>query len=87
MFLGICPFHWPILVHSIMILCIAGVSFNFFFLVFLGPHLAPCGNFQARGQIGAIAADLPHSSRQCQILNPLSEESTLSVALKRQWEL
>ena len=31
------------------------------------------GSFQARGQIGAVAAGLHHSSQQCQILNPLSE--------------
>ena len=48
---------------------------------------AACGRPQARGQIGAVAAGLPHShsnapsepvwdlhhnSQQCQILNPLS---------------
>ena len=60
----------------------------FFFLVFLGLHLQQIyGHSQARGRIGAAAAglchshsnarsshvcDLNHSSRQCQILNPLS---------------
>ena len=31
------------------------------------------GGSQARGQIGVAAADLHHSSQQCQILNLLSE--------------
>ena len=31
------------------------------------------GGFQARSQIRAVAADLHHSSQQCQILNPLSK--------------
>ena len=31
------------------------------------------GSSQARGLIGAVVADLHHSSRQCQILNPLSK--------------
>ena len=31
------------------------------------------GGFQARGRIGAAATSLHHSSRQCQILNPLSK--------------
>ena len=56
--------------------------FLFFFLLFLGPHLLAHGNSQARGWIGAVATatrdpsgicDLHHSSRQGQILNPLSE--------------
>ena len=70
------------------------VSFSFFFFsfflfgLFRGTPVA-CGNSQARGQIGAIAAGLRsshgnmgseprlrptrHSSRQPQIYNPLSK--------------
>ena len=58
------------------------------FLPFLGPLPAAYGGSQARGPVGAVATslchsqsntgsecicDLHHSSRQCQILNPLSK--------------
>ena len=45
----------------------------FFFFLFLGLHSQHYGGSQARGQIGAAAASLNHSSWQRQILNPLSE--------------
>ena len=60
----------------------------FLFLPFLGLLPAAYGGSQARGLIGAVAADLRHShskagsepcrdlyhsSRQCQIFNPLSK--------------
>ena len=60
----------------------------FFSLLFFRAASTAYGSSQARGQIGAVAAayttatatrdpscvcDLHHSSRQCQILNPLSE--------------
>ena len=35
------------------------------------------GNSQARSQIGAAAASLHHSSRQGQVLNPLSKAKNL----------
>ena len=44
------------------------VCFGFFFGSFYAP--TAYGSSQARGQIIAAAADLHHSSRQCQILNP-----------------
>ena len=45
------------------------------FFFFLEPPQPPmaCGGTQARDQIRTVAASLHHSSRQCQILNPLSE--------------
>ena len=46
--------------------------FIFIFFFFLWPH-AWHRSSQARGQIGATAAGLNNSSRQCQILNPLNE--------------
>ena len=46
-----------------------GFGFGF---VFRGVLAAYRGS-QARGQIGAIAASLQHSSRQSRILNPLRE--------------
>ena len=44
----------------------------FFFLLFRAAPAA-YGGYQARGQIGAGATSLHHSSEQCWILNPLSE--------------
>ena len=44
----------------------------FFFFPFR-VAFAAYGGSQARGQIGAVATGLPHSSRQCWLLNPLSE--------------
>ena len=49
-----------------------GQSFFFFFLFFKAAPVA-YGSSQARGLIGATGADLHQSSRQRQILNPLSE--------------
>ena len=46
--------------------------FFFFFLHFRALPMAYRGS-QARGPIGAVVAGLHHSSRQCQILNPLCE--------------
>ena len=46
--------------------------FFFFFCLFRAAPAA-YGGSQARGQIGAVAASLHHSSEQCQILNLLSE--------------
>ena len=53
------------------------------------------GSFQAKGRIRATAAGLHHSSRQCQILNPLSGAKDQThvlmdvrfVTVEPQWEL
>ena len=55
---------------------------SLYFFLFLSPYLQPYGGSQAKNQIKAAPAtatwnpsqvfDLHHSSRQCQILNPLS---------------
>ena len=47
----------------------------FTFFVFFSFRATPeaHGSFQARGQIGAVAASLHHRSQQHQIPNPLSE--------------
>ena len=52
---------------------VAGDARNISFLVFLGMHPVAYGGSQARGGIGAVAAGLHHSSRQCLIPNPKSE--------------
>ena len=76
------------------------------FLVWTSPFLFVClflrapgvayGSSQARNQIGAAAASLHHSSRQCQILNPLMEtrdctrilmDASWVVSTEPQWEL
>ena len=44
--------------------------FFFFFLLFRAEPTA-YGGSQAMGPVGATAASLHHSSRQCRILNPL----------------
>ena len=83
----------------------------FFFLVFSRATLAAYGGSQAKGLIGAIApglhratatqdpshvCNLHHSSRQCQILNSLSEardrtrilmDTSQAHYCKPQWEL
>ena len=45
----------------------------FFSFCFFRATPTTYGGSQARGPIGAVAADIHHSSRQCWILNPLSE--------------
>ena len=70
-------FHWVYVdlqqsIPSTKCLTFLSFSFSFFFFFFRAAPAA-YGNFQARGQIGATAANLHHSSGQPQILNPLSE--------------
>ena len=50
-------------------------SFVFFFFIFCFFRVAPVayGSPQARALVGAVAAGLHHSSRQCWVLNPLGE--------------
>ena len=43
--------------------------FIILFFVFSGATPAAYGGSQAKGQIGAVAASLSHSSQQCRILN------------------
>ena len=43
---------------------------SYLFICFFKAHPGAYGGSQARGRIGATAAGLHHSSRQCQILNP-----------------
>ena len=49
------------------------IFFFWSFVLFFRPTSVENGGPQARGQIRAVAAGLHHSSRQCQILNPLRE--------------
>ena len=61
---GLClPFYstW----HTVLFVC-------FVFCLFRAATMA-YGGSQARGQIGAVAASLHHSSQQHRILSPLSE--------------
>ena len=44
----------------------------FFAVVFFRATPTAYGGSQGRGPIGAVAARLHHSSRQCRIINPLS---------------
>ena len=66
------PFHQQKSHNSLKAQMIAIFSNNFFVCVFRATPTA-YGRSQARGQIGATAAGLHHSSQQRQILNPLSE--------------
>ena len=43
------------------------------FLYLFRDALTAYGGSQARGEIGAVAAGLHHSSQQCRIVNPLSK--------------
>ena len=47
--------------------------FVFLFFCLFRAALVAYGGSQARGQIGAVADGLHHSSGQCRILNPLKE--------------
>ena len=51
----------------------AGLPYLSFFFFLFKPAPAAYGSSQARGQTGAAATGLHHSSRQCRILNPLIE--------------
>ena len=55
-----------------MHICYFSFFFFFFFFFFRAASMA-YGGSQAKGWIGATVADLHHSSRQCQILNLLSD--------------
>ena len=54
----------------------------FFFFFFFRATPAAYGGSQARGQIGAAATGLYHSSQQPQILNPLSEARDQTQIIK-----
>ena len=63
-------------IHYISITTVSLKLYLIFFFFFFGlfrAELVAYGSSQARDGIGAAATSLHHSSRQCWILNPLSE--------------